>query len=153
MEWWPGSDALFCSLLLLCLFLCVLAPWREVLPLPLRPTSQAGTEVVCAQPRTARAAPEASMNSDATIATLNSLLRGELAAVETYRQALEKVEADDAGKAASLRSLEAEHREAARQLRDQVVRLGGTPEAGSGAWGAFARAVAGVARMFGNGAA
>ena len=54
-----------------------------------------------------------------TISALNSLLRGELAATETYQQALAKV--DDQPGTQDLRKIHAEHREAAflaRQLTE-----------------------------------
>ena len=85
------------------------------------------------------------------IATLNSLLRGELAATETYQQALAKVgEGTGAGE---LRQLHVDHRNAANTLSDHVRQHGGTPDHGSGAWGVFAKAVEGTAKLFGNTAA
>jgi len=86
-----------------------------------------------------------------TTDTLNSLLRGELSAVETYQQALAKL--DSTKGAAELKRLHAEHREAANTLRQHVHHHGGQPDQGSGAWGAFAKAVEGTAKLFGNDAA
>jgi len=86
-----------------------------------------------------------------TTTTLNTLLRGELSAVETYQQALAKL--DDTKGAAELRRLHAEHREAANTLRQHVHQHGGQPDQGSGAWGVFAKAVEGTAKLFGNDAA
>jgi uncharacterized protein (TIGR02284 family) len=83
--------------------------------------------------------------------TLNSLLRGELAATETYQQALAKV-GNEPG-AEDLRRIHREHREAANTLRQHVRHFGETPDHGSGAWGAFAKAVEGAAKLFGNAAA
>src|SRR4051794_27644277 len=82
------------------------------------------------------------------IDTLNSLLRGEIAATETYQQALEKV--GDEPEAAELRRIHKEHREAANELRQHVRGHGEVPDHGSGAWGAFAKAVEGTAKLFGN---
>jgi uncharacterized protein (TIGR02284 family) len=82
---------------------------------------------------------------------LNSLLRGELAATETYQQALAKV-GNDTG-AAELRRLHDEHRDAANTLRQHIREHGGTPGHGSGAWGAFAKSVEGTAKIFGQTAA
>jgi uncharacterized protein (TIGR02284 family) len=82
---------------------------------------------------------------------LNRLVRGELAAIETYQQALEKMR--DAPEATELQAIEAEHRGAVRALQDQVLQQGGTPDDSSGAWGAWAKFIAGTARMFGNTAA
>jgi len=83
--------------------------------------------------------------------TLNSLLRGELAATETYQQAMAKV--DDEPGAADLRRIHLHHREAANTLRQHVRSQGGEPDHGSGAWGVFAKAIEGTAKVFGNTAA
>src|SRR3954453_14915941 len=83
--------------------------------------------------------------------TLNSLLRGELAATETYQQALAKV-GDEPG-TSDLRRIHHEHRSAANTLRQHVHQHGGQPDQDSGAWGAFAKAVEGTAKLFGNAAA
>src|SRR5436305_622331 len=83
--------------------------------------------------------------------TLNSLLRGELSATETYQQALAKVGTEPG--AAELRQIHDEHREAANTLRIHVHQHDGKPDQGSGAWGAFAKAVEGTAKVFGNTAA
>jgi uncharacterized protein (TIGR02284 family) len=91
------------------------------------------------------------MAAHKTTDTLNALLRGELAATETYQQALAKVK--DEPEADDLRAVHREHREAANTLRQEVHQLGGQPEHGSGAWGAFAKAVEGTARLFGSSAA
>jgi uncharacterized protein (TIGR02284 family) len=82
---------------------------------------------------------------------LNSLLRGELAAVETYQQALTRV-SNEPG-AFELRHIEKEHREAAALLRQHIVERGGKPAEDSGVWGTWARAVEGTAKLFGNAAA
>lgn len=89
--------------------------------------------------------------TDHTVATLNSLLRGEIAATETYQQALEKLGSDPW--AMNLRQIHVDHREAANALRQHVRSHGGTPEQGSGSWGAFAKLVEGTAAVFGNPAA
>jgi uncharacterized protein (TIGR02284 family) len=83
--------------------------------------------------------------------TLNRLLRGELSAVETYQQALEKVGNDTGGTA--LREIGIQHYDAANRLREHILRYGGEPSESSGAWGAFASAVMGAAKLFGNQAA
>jgi len=83
--------------------------------------------------------------------TLNSLLRGELAATETYQQALAKV-GNETG-AEELRRIHVEHREAANTLRQHVHKCGGKPDQGSGAWGTFAKAIEGSAKLFGQTAA
>jgi uncharacterized protein (TIGR02284 family) len=83
--------------------------------------------------------------------TLNSLLRGELAATETYQQALANL-GDERG-ADELRKIHVEHREAANALRLHVRDFGEKPDKSSGAWGAFAKTVEGSAKLFGNKAA
>lgn len=85
------------------------------------------------------------------IDVVNSLLRGELAATETYQQALDKVSAEP--EAMRLREIHREHREAANELRICIRNHGAVPDHGSGAWGSFAKAVEGTAKVFGNAAA
>lgn len=83
--------------------------------------------------------------------SLNSLLRGELAAIQTYRQALNQVE-DEPGMMELVR-IEDEHWDAADLLGERVIERGGRPASSSGAWGAFAQGVEGMARLFGDTAA
>jgi hypothetical protein len=81
---------------------------------------------------------------------LNSLLRGEISAVETYQQALGKFEwkyTEDVVK--ELRRILSEHQSAVDTLHTRVVDLGGTPSEGSGAWGVFTAAVTGTAKILG----
>lgn len=82
------------------------------------------------------------------VKALNSFLRGEISAVETYDQALESVDHDTAKQI--LATNRASHAERVAILRDEIIRLGGDPEDGSGAWGAFAKAVEGGAKIFGD---
>ena len=82
---------------------------------------------------------------------MQSLLRGEISAVETYDQALTKVE-DEPG-AQELRRIQADHQEAVTVLRQRIALEGDTPDDDSGAWGAFAKTVQGTANVFGNHAA
>jgi hypothetical protein len=82
---------------------------------------------------------------------LNSLLRGELSAVETYDQAMSKFE--DPTVLADLQKIREEHARAGVRLREQVVRFGGNPSESSGPWGTFAAAVTGAAKAFGPGTA
>jgi len=79
---------------------------------------------------------------------LNDLLQGEIAATETYQQALAKYGSEPG--AEDLRSIHVDHREAANRLRQYVHELGDQPSQGSQVWGAFAKAVEGVATMLGN---
>ena len=84
------------------------------------------------------------------VAALNTLLRGELSAVETYEQALGKFEGKDTEAAAKeLRRIRDEHQSAVGTLRARVLALGGTPYEGSGVWGVFTAAITGVAKVMG----
>ncbi|MFO0880865.1 MAG: DUF2383 domain-containing protein [Gemmataceae bacterium] len=86
-----------------------------------------------------------------TTNTLNSLLRGEISAVETYQQAEEKFNGES--EADSLRTLRREHEQAAQQLRQHINIKGGDASDGSGTWGTFAQLVEGGAKLFGKTAA
>ena len=81
----------------------------------------------------------------------NRLLRGELSAIETYRQTISKFVGDPA--ITTLRQIQTEHQYAADLLRNNVREMGGEPSTDSGAWGAFAKAVQGVAKVFGESSA
>jgi uncharacterized protein (TIGR02284 family) len=90
--------------------------------------------------------------SEEVIEDLNKLLRGELAATETYRQALDKIR-DEYGRDArfqQLAQLHKEHDQAASELRSLIQQMGGTPSDDSGAWGAWSNTVMGAARIFGD---
>jgi hypothetical protein len=88
--------------------------------------------------------------AEKTVETLNGFLRGEISAVETYRQAIEKL---GSPVGAQLEDCRRSHEQRVDKLRDQVARLGGEPAEDSGAWGAFARLVEGGAKVFGESAA
>lgn len=89
--------------------------------------------------------------TDKSVDTLNGFLRGEISAVETYRQAIERL----AGSATvpQLEACQRSHEQRVTKLQYQVARLGGEPANDSGAWGAFARLVEGGAKAFGERAA
>jgi len=92
-------------------------------------------------------------NSEA-IRQLNSLLRGELSAAETYRMAIDEVAKDKvSGDVATLRLMQEEHSAAAQKLRQCIRAMGGEPSESSGAWGAWAQTVQGTANLFGDVAA
>jgi uncharacterized protein (TIGR02284 family) len=84
------------------------------------------------------------------IGKLNAMLRGELAATETYQQAMAK--AGDEPGSGELRTIHADHRETANEFRKHVRQFGGKPDQGSGVWGAFTKAVTGAAKLFGTAA-
>ncbi len=83
---------------------------------------------------------------------LNSLLRGEISAAETYRMAIDKVTDSEQliSKASSLRQIQAEHGRAAQALRDRIRELGAEAVNSSGAWGTWAKAVQGTMNIFGD---
>lgn len=85
------------------------------------------------------------------IKQLNSFLRGEISAVETYQQCIDKM--DDASVSTQLRQLQASHSTRVTKLQQQIRTLGGTPETDSGVWGSFAKLVEGGAKVFGTSAA
>jgi uncharacterized protein (TIGR02284 family) len=91
------------------------------------------------------------MNKSGGCDVLNRLLRGELAATETYQQAMAK--AGHEPRAAELRRIHDEHRTAANDLRQHIHEHGGKPDQHSGGWGAWAKTVEGAAKLFGNAAA
>lgn len=86
-----------------------------------------------------------------TVDQLNSFLRGELSAAETYRQALTKLPSSDSRP--TLEQCARSHQERADLLSLEVRRLGGEPSTDSGAWGTFAKLVTGGAQAFGEKAA
>jgi uncharacterized protein (TIGR02284 family) len=91
-------------------------------------------------------------NSNGDIDHLNSFLRGEISAVETYDQALKKL-ASNPSVAPTLRECQTSHQNRAQLLRTQIQSLGGRPADGSGMWGSFAKLVEGGAKTFGEKAA
>lgn len=91
-------------------------------------------------------------NSSADIDQLNSFLRGEMSALETYDQAIEKLK-DEPLLAESLRACRSSHDRRVSALKAEVQRLGGAPAEGSGVWGGFAKLVEGGAKIFGKSAA
>src|SRR5262245_12820774 len=78
---------------------------------------------------------------------INSLLRGEMSAVETYTQAMGKF--DDETAIADLQKIRDEHSRAVRLLRDQMIAVGAHPAESTGPWGAFTAAVTDGAKMIG----
>lgn len=85
--------------------------------------------------------------------TLNSLLRGEMSAIETYRMALDKIKGSQEPGVAELEAMRRDHRDAADAIWRHMEQKGARPSEDSGAWGAFAKAVEGTARLFGNASA
>jgi len=94
---------------------------------------------------------EASITSVPCIGICNSLLRGELSAMETYDQAIHKY--TDTPVVDELYRIRFEHTESAARLAECVRDMGGRPESRSGVWGVFAHAVQSAAGLFGKGSA
>lgn len=88
---------------------------------------------------------------DKDIDQLNSFLRGEISAVETYQQCLEKLESNQL--ASTLNTLKASHQSRAKRLREEITRLGGEPAEGAGVWGGMTKLAEGGAKLFGEKAA
>jgi hypothetical protein len=80
---------------------------------------------------------------------LTALVKDELAAVETYKQALAKV--GDAPGGSELRRIEADHEDALSILQERLDDLEVATDAGL--WGTWSQAVESVAQVFGNKAA
>jgi aspartate oxidase len=81
----------------------------------------------------------ASDMSEATINQLNSFLRGELSAAETYRLALDNL--DFTSFRPTLVQCTRSHEERARLLTEAIVGRGGEPATSSGAWGSVVRMI------------
>jgi bacterioferritin (cytochrome b1) len=89
---------------------------------------------------------------EADVKHLNSFLRGELSAVETYDQCIAKIE-KNSQIVGTLQEARNSHERRAELLRTRVAQLGGKPAESSGAWGGFAKLVEGGAKAFGESAA
>ena len=85
------------------------------------------------------------------VETLNSFLRGEISAVETYRKALGHV-SDDRLRGA-LEDCQHDHEHRVEELRERIRKLGGEPVESSGLWGTFAKLVQTGADLLGEKAA
>lgn len=79
---------------------------------------------------------------------LNGVLKGEISAVETYRQALEQIE--DTSIRETLQKCQDCHSDRVISLTEQVRTMGGEPALTSGIWGTFAKMMEGGAKVFGD---
>ncbi|GAA5118731.1 DUF2383 domain-containing protein [Luteolibacter yonseiensis] len=84
---------------------------------------------------------------DRCICICNRLLRGELSAVETYTQVIDKYTHSDADEI--LRQIRKDHSRSANLLSANVRDMSGEPEKNSGAWGLVATVAQGAANLFG----
>ena len=89
----------------------------------------------------------ATPNED-VVSKLNSFLRGELSAVESYKQALDKVK--DPTIRSQLQSCEQDHEQRIELLRERITELGGKPDKSSGVWGVWAKLVQGGGDLLGE---
>ena len=89
------------------------------------------------------------MGTKSSIDQLNSFLRGEIAAVETYQMALDKIDETSTTRDELLVNLKS-HQDRVMALQDAITAIGGTPAKGSGPWGTFAKAVEGSAKLMGD---
>jgi bacterioferritin (cytochrome b1) len=93
-------------------------------------------------------------NDDRTIRQLNSFLRGEISAAETYRMAMDHVANDEwpavSPKLDFLHQIQKEHGLAAQALRERIRALHGSPADSSGPWGAWAKLAQRTADLFGD---
>jgi demethoxyubiquinone hydroxylase (CLK1/Coq7/Cat5 family) len=89
----------------------------------------------------------ATPNQD-VLGKLNSFLRGEISAVETYKQAIDKIK--DPAVRAQLQTCEQDHEKRIQLLRDRITSLGGKPDQGSGAWGVWAKLLQGGGDLLGE---
>ncbi len=85
-----------------------------------------------------------------SIEALNALLRGEMAAVETYEHAMDTFGIDAPDLLAQCLN---SHRRRVERLMLRIIDLGAQPVEGSGMWGAFAKLVEEGASLFGVGGA
>ena len=84
----------------------------------------------------------------ATADTLNQLLECELSALETYQRAFKKLK--EAAGIDELYAIEEEHWGSANLLRQRIRKLGASPVATSGVWGAWPLGVEGTSRVVGE---
>ena len=96
---------------------------------------------------TATTLPALSKADANTCEVLNSLLRGELSAVETYDQAIAKFESAET--VTTLTGMRDQHHNSVNKLRSHIIGHGGEPATSSGVWGSFAKLVTGTAKILG----
>jgi uncharacterized protein (TIGR02284 family) len=92
--------------------------------------------------------PVKAMADQGVVSQLNEILRGELSAVETYRQAVAK--SGGIVGSETLKEFHDEHADNVSRLRSEIQKLGGTPTTDSGAWGVWAKTVMGSAKILGD---
>lgn len=82
---------------------------------------------------------------------VEKLLKNELAAAETYHQALEKFEEEgQRNEVAYLEPIYEEHTQAVSELQEKIQQMGGSPTTDSGLWGSWSETVMSGAGMIGK---
>ncbi|MBA3817734.1 MAG: DUF2383 domain-containing protein [Deltaproteobacteria bacterium] len=89
------------------------------------------------------------MGTKSSVDQLNSFLRGEISAVETYQMALDKLDEISTMRDELLVNLKS-HQDRVMVLQQAVIAAGGEPVTGSGPWGVFAKVVEGGAKVLGD---
>ena len=92
------------------------------------------------------------MGTKSSVEQLNSFLRGEISAVETYQLALEKIDHISTVRDELLVNLKS-HQDRVMMLQDAIRMIGGEPATSSGPWGTFAKVVERGAKTLGEKAA
>lgn len=92
------------------------------------------------------------MGTKSSVEQLNSFLRGEISAVETYQLALDKIDHISTVRDELLVNLKS-HQDRVMMLQDAIRMLGGEPATNSGPWGTFAKVVERGAKTLGEKAA
>ena len=86
--------------------------------------------------------------TDQTIDIFNTLLRGEISAVETYTQAIETFDID--GTDTALQRIREDHQQNVFELNKFITEANAEPSNDSGTWGGFTQALEGVATLLGE---
>ncbi len=89
------------------------------------------------------------MGTKSSVEQLNSFLRGEISAVETYQLALEKMDQISTVRDELLVNLKS-HQDRVMMLQEAVQALGAEPATSSGPWGTFAKVVETGAKVLGE---
>ncbi|MDP0492175.1 MAG: DUF2383 domain-containing protein [Verrucomicrobiota bacterium JB023] len=85
------------------------------------------------------------------ISVCKSLHRGEISAISTYDQAVEKFANEPY--VAELRKIRESHAQSEELLRNHILSMGGSPDTDGGAWETFAKTVQATADFFGDNSA
>ena len=91
----------------------------------------------------------ANTDSNKNVTQLNSFLRGEISAVETYRIGIEKLDPGSAALTVLYAAMKS-HERRVMKLQEKIRSLGGRPDEGSGAWGAMVKALETSAAVLGD---